>query len=157
MGLNVTALRESFDLVIEREPELTKRFYEILFERYPQVKPLFDETKQAEQQKMLAGALVAVLDHLEDPPWLEQHLAGLGARHVVYGVTPRMYDFVGECLVATLMEVAGDDWLPAYGTAWAEAYSAIRNLMLAGASEWESLEAERAAKTKPAKPKRARS
>lgn len=35
MPLNVPLLRESFDLVIERQPQLTPRFYEILFSRYP--------------------------------------------------------------------------------------------------------------------------
>lgn len=140
MGLNVDALRDSFELVIEREPTVTKRFYEILFERYPRVKPLFNQVRIAEQQKMLAAALTAVLDHLEDAPWLSHHLAGLGARHVVYGVTPLMYDYVGECLVATLAEAAGDEWSRDYEVAWVEAFGAIRNLMLAGAAEWEKID-----------------
>jgi len=142
MGLNVHALEDSFALVIEREPQLTKRFYEILFERYPQVETLFDKNRRTEQEKMLGAALIAVVDHLEDAPWLTAHLAGLGARHVVYGVTPVMYDYVGECLLATLGEIAGSDWSLEYETAWAEAYGAIRNLMLAGASEWETIETE---------------
>ncbi len=30
----------------------------------------------------------------------------MGAKHLDYGVTNEMYDWVGECLVATLAEVA---------------------------------------------------
>jgi hemoglobin-like flavoprotein len=70
MSLNVKLLRESFDVVVERSPNLTHRFYEILFERYPQTKPMFPEGRRSRQEGMLTEALVAVLDHLEDAPWL---------------------------------------------------------------------------------------
>jgi hemoglobin-like flavoprotein len=136
MGLNVTLLRESFGLVIERQPQLVHRFYGILFERYPQVKPLFGVRHgQGKQEEMLAGALVAVLDKLEDAPWLESTLKGMGAKHVEYGVTNEMYGWVGESLLATIAEVAGADWNPELAAAWTEAYGAIAGLMQQGAAE----------------------
>jgi len=82
---------------------------------------------------MLAGAIAAVLDHLEDAPWLVQTLGALGAKHVGYGVTREMYDWVGASLLATLGEVAGSAWTPELNTAWAEAYGAIVSLMAAQA------------------------
>jgi hemoglobin-like flavoprotein len=135
MSLNVRALRESFDLVIDRCPELTARFYEIFFQRYPQVRAMFGRNAPRVQQEMLARALAAVLEHLEDAPWLARTLGGLGAKHVEYGVRPEMYDWVGECLLATLAEVAGAEWTPELERAWTDAYGAIRDLMLAGAAE----------------------
>ena len=132
MALNVPLLRTSFDLVVEREPLLMRRFYEILFTRYPQARPLFRRNSTVEQEKMLTGALVAVLEHLEDAPWLEEKLAALGAKHVEYGVTSNMYDWVGESLLATLAEVAGPDWTKELAGAWGEAYGAIVSLMLRG-------------------------
>lgn len=134
MPLNASLLRSSFELVIQRQPELTARFYEILFERYPQVRPLFGRNSARKQQEMLAQALVAVLDHLEDASWLETTLAGMGAKHAEYGVTEAMYPWVGECLIATLSEVAGADWTPAMAEAWTAAFGAIRDLMLKGAA-----------------------
>jgi hemoglobin-like flavoprotein len=132
MALNVSLLRSSFELVVERQPQLTKRFYEILFDRYPQAKPLFGRNSADKQQKMLQDALVAVLDHLEDGSWLTEQLGALGAKHVDYGVTDEMYGWVGASLLATLEEVAGDAWTPALAGAWTEAYGAITQLMLAG-------------------------
>ena len=70
---------------------------------------------------MLAQALVAVVDHLEDAAWLTSTLGGLGAKHVGYGVTAEMYDWVGDSLLRTLAEVAGGDWTPEHQGAWAEA------------------------------------
>jgi hemoglobin-like flavoprotein len=134
MALNVQLLRSSFILVAEREPAFTARFYEILFSRYPQAQSLFGRNAPQKQQEMLQRALVAVLDHIEDAPWLAETLGSLGAKHLAYGVTDEMYGWVGECLLATLAEVAGPDWSAELATAWTEAYGAISSLMKKGAS-----------------------
>jgi len=133
MSLNVKLLRESFDLVVERSPKLTHRFYEILFERYPQTQAMFPTGRRGRQEEMLTEALVAVLDHLEDAPWLTGTLQALGAKHVDYGVTDEMYGWVGDSLLRTLAEVAGKDWNPELESAWAGAFGAIASIMQQGA------------------------
>jgi hemoglobin-like flavoprotein len=135
MSLNVPLLRSSFELVIERQPELTPRFYEILFSRYPQVQPLFGRNAGKQQAEMLQQALVAVLDHLEDATWLTSTLEAMGRKHVDYGVTNEMYAFVGDSLLSTIAEVAGQDWTPELAQAWTEAYGAIAGLMQRGAAQ----------------------
>jgi hemoglobin-like flavoprotein len=131
-------LRSSFELVTEREPALIARFYEILFTRYPQAKPLFGRNSRPAQEKMLAGALAAVLDHLEDAEWFQETLGGMGAKHVSYGVTEEMYGWVGECLLAAIAEAAGADWTPALEQAWTAAFGAISGAMIAGARSVEA-------------------
>jgi hemoglobin-like flavoprotein len=131
MALNVALLRASFEIVAAENPAFITRFYEILFERYPQTQAMFPVAGRARQAEMLTGALVAVLDHLEDAPWLTETLGALGAKHVGYGVTPEMYGWVGASLLATLAEVAGPKWSPELNKAWAEAYGAIATLMQA--------------------------
>jgi hemoglobin-like flavoprotein len=133
MALNVALLRSSFELVVEREPMLTARFYEVLFERYPQVRALFHRRPPEVQQLMLQQALVAVLDHIEEAEWLEDTLRGMGAQHVEYGVTDEMYDWVSESLLATIAESAGDAWDAELSEAWTAALGAITGIMKAGA------------------------
>lgn len=135
MSLDVEALRSSFALVVDRCPTLTLRFYEILFERHPEAESLFVNNSRDQQAKMLAEALGAVLDKLEDAPWLSQTLQAMGAKHVGYGVTDAMYPWVGECLIATLAEVAQDAWTDQLEQAWTDAYGAISGLMLEGAAK----------------------
>ena len=129
MSLDVTALRESFDLVVTRAPDLTRRFYALLFERYPQVIGLFGRSTDRQEQ-MLTRALVAVMDRLDDGVWLGETLGALGAKHIDYGVTEEMYPWVGDALIATLAEVAGDPWSPRVAKAWEEAYAAMAELMI---------------------------
>jgi len=133
MALNVALLRESFELVLEREPNLTHRFYDHLFSRYPQVRSMFHPSRRAVQEKMLTDALASVIDHLEDAPWLVEKLGAMGVKHVEYGVTPEMFGWVGDALLVTLAEVAGPDWTDEHARQWGAAYSAIAALMLEGA------------------------
>lgn len=135
MSLNAAVLRSSLELVASREPLITKRFYEILFARYPQARPLFSRNAPEKQQKMLQDAIVAVVDHVEDASWLKQTLTAMGAKHLDYGVTREMYDWVGSSLLATLAEIAGDAWTPEVAKAWTDAYGAISGLMLEGAAQ----------------------
>jgi hemoglobin-like flavoprotein len=131
--LNPDILRQSFDLVIDRRPDLTARFYEILFERYPALQPMFRRNARPAQEKMLAQALAAVLDHLEDASWLSTTLGNLGAAHTSYGVTDAMYIQVGDALLATLAEVAAEAWTAEVAAQWTAAYGAIASMMQAGA------------------------
>jgi hemoglobin-like flavoprotein len=132
MSLDVDALRESFALAVERAPDLTRRFYEILFERYPSVRPLFGASLR-KQEEMLTRALVAVMDHIEDGQWLGETLRALGARHVGYGVRDEMYPWVGDSLVRAVSEITGEAWTPRFAKAWTDAYGAIAGHMIEGA------------------------
>lgn len=154
MSLDVVALRESFALVVERSPDVTRRFYEILFERYPQVRPMFGASTK-KQEEMLTRALAAVIDHLDDGPWLADTLRALGAKHVGYGVTDEMYEWVGDALIRALSEVAAEEWTPRVSKAWTDAYTAIVSFMLEGAhrlAEETSVETRRQAITSPPPP-----
>ncbi|MDP2316128.1 MAG: globin domain-containing protein [Pseudomonadota bacterium] len=126
-------LSQSIGWAVEREPVITRRFYEILFERYPQVRPLFGRNASDAQARMLQDAIVAALDHIEDGPWLTDTLGAIGAKHVSYGVTDEMYGWVGESLIASLAELCGDRWTDGHGAAWGRVYGSLTDLALAGA------------------------
>jgi hemoglobin-like flavoprotein len=141
MALDVRMLRSSFNLALARQPNLTHVFYEELFARYPDARSLFANADMAAQETMLAEALVAVMDHLEDAPWLQSTLAGLGAKHAGYGVTSTMYDWVGESLITTLARANGEEWTADHTARWQEAYGAIVPMMLAGYPDGASVPA----------------
>ena len=144
MALDAALLKQSFDLVLTRAPDLTARFYDVLFERYPETRPLFSRNPRGRQEQMLASALSAVIDHLEDASWLTEQLAALGAKHVGYGVRPEMYDWVGDALLTSLAAAAGADWSDELRAQWTEAYGAIVSLMRAGEALSGVHECERA-------------
>jgi len=135
--MDTDLLTESLVLADAPEDGLTRRFYEILFERYPPVRPMFGADVRP-QAAMLRTAVVAVLDHLDDEAWLTETLGSLGAKHAGWGVTEPMYAAVAECMLAAMSELAGDDWTPEMTQAWTEALTAVAGLMLAGYPTAES-------------------
>ncbi len=126
-------IRQNFEFVAERAPDVTARFYARLFETYPDLRPLFGRNSAEAQQKMLLSALVAVVDHLDDASWLEETLLALGAKHVDYGVEDGMYPMVGSALLGTLAEVSAGEWNPATEKAWSDAIGFIATTMIRGA------------------------
>lgn len=133
MSLNVELLEQSFELVKPKADEFVGSFYNNLFTDYPAAKPLFEHSDMAKQQQMLKGALVMVIENLKKPEALSNALKGLGARHVKYGALPEHYPLVGNSLLKTLEQYAGEAWTSELKEAWADAYGAITELMLEGA------------------------
>ncbi|MFG6106106.1 globin [Leptolyngbyaceae cyanobacterium CCMR0082] len=132
-GLNVELLEQSFALVAPKADDLVSTFYEHLFTDYPDARPLFEHTDMAKQKQMLKGGLVMVVENLRKPDVLSKALKGLGARHVKYGALPAHYPLVGNSLLKTLEQYAGDAWTSDVKDAWVGAYGAITELMLEGA------------------------
>ena len=64
-------------------------------------------------------------------------LRDLGARHVRYGALPEHYPVVGQVLIASMAEVAGDAWTLEYELAWTEAFAVVSGAMLDGANSLE--------------------
>jgi nitric oxide dioxygenase len=79
--------------------------------------------------------LIVLRESLRDLDDIVPDLEDLGARHVQYGAMAEHYPVVGEVLIGTMSEVAGDAWKPEYTSAWQEAYGVVQSVMLAGAAE----------------------
>lgn len=110
--MNISALRESFQLVAPQSELLTAIFYRELFERYPSVKPLFSQVDLRTQKGKLVASLALIVKSLDETDRLVEYLQGLGRRHEGYGTLPEHYGPVGECLLYALSEVAGPAWSP---------------------------------------------
>jgi hemoglobin-like flavoprotein len=133
MALNVELLDQSFARIKPQSEAFTATFYATLFDRYPEVKPLFAHSEMLEQGKQLFASLVLVIDNLKKPDVLSNSLKGLGARHIKYGVSPQQYPMVGTALLLALEAHLGTDWTPDVAQAWTGAYGAVAELMLEGA------------------------
>ena len=141
MDLNLKALETSFDLVAPRGDELMDVFYARLFAAAPAVKPLFAGTDLKKQKTMLLGMLVLLRKSLRDLDAIVPKLRELGARQVAYGARPEHYPVVGEVLIASMAEIAGDAWSDRYEQAWAAAFAIVAGAMIEGAEAAELAEA----------------
>ena len=134
MDLNLNALETSFDHIAPRGDELVDVFYRRLFAAAPAVQPLFADTDLKRQKGMLLATLVLLRRSLRDLGSVTPKLRDMGARHVRYGALPEHYPVVGEVLIASMAEIAGDAWTPEFERAWSEAFAIVAGAMLDGAN-----------------------
>ncbi len=135
MDLNVTALRDSFELVAPRADQLAEQFYEKLFEDYPDILRYFTHTDFSEQRGKLIQALVLVLKSLENPPALTKVLHQLGKQHREMGIQEDDYPPVTSTLLSVLAEFAGDQWSEELEESWSQALEAVASTMIEGAKD----------------------
>jgi hemoglobin-like flavoprotein len=124
-------LRDTLELTLSRDDSFPRRFYDILFTGHPELRPMFHRSSPGAQNKMFAQKLTAIVDHLDDPAWLERELSALAASHASYGVTAEMYGWVGDALIATLREACGDAWSDDAERAWRKAYGSLAEVIRA--------------------------
>lgn len=132
-------VEETFAALAPQGDVLAARFYERLFEQYPETVPLFEDISINGQQKKLLASLVLLVQNLRNPDVLTEYLQGLGARHVHYGVAEDDYPKVAENLLAVLEEFAGELWTSEVQAAWEGVLNTVATIML---EAYEPTEAE---------------
>jgi len=113
------------------EGQFGLRFYARLFERHPQLRPLFPNTLR-EQAIKLSDALRLAVSLLRDPPTLEATLTELGARHVLYGVDESQLDHVRDTLLELLGETEGAQMNQELLAAWTWTWGLLDQAFRAG-------------------------
>ena len=129
--LDIGIIEDTFSALAPRGAEITRRFYALLFERYPAVRPLFDNISIREQEKKLLAGLALVVNNLRKPEKLQATLTELGQRHQDYGAEAEHYDAVASVMLDVLSEVAGPAWTPQVEDAWSAALQLVADAMLA--------------------------
>ena len=126
----IELLEESFAALAPQGEALAARFYERLFDKYPEVKPLFEGIPIDGQQKKLLASLVLLVQNLHKPEILKDYLYSLGARHVQYGVIEAHYPLVAENLLAVMAEFAGELWTDEVKQAWQNTLNTVATIMI---------------------------
>ncbi len=100
-------ITESFVLMVPRMDTFATLFYEHLFVKFPESRPLFAHVDIKEQQHRASQMLAMMAGMLDDEAELRLTLSELGERHAGYGVVVDHDEQFGEVLMETLAEVAG--------------------------------------------------
>lgn len=116
----------------EHGQQVTKRMYQILFEKHPELKGQFDMAAQADgsQPEKLATAVYTYAAHIDDPAALKSMVEKVAHRHVQTHVTPEEYPIVGECLMQAMKDVLGNAASEEVVAAWKEAYQALSDVFM---------------------------
>ena len=125
MIIDTKLLRDTLEITLAKDDSFTERFYDRLFAKHPDVREMFFRHSPGARYKMFAQKLTSIVDHLDQPAWIDRELGSLASKHASYGVSAEMYAWVGEELIATLRETCGDSWSDAAEAAWSAAYGEL--------------------------------
>ncbi|MFZ8933871.1 MAG: globin domain-containing protein [Bacteriovoracaceae bacterium] len=131
-SLDIALIKESFEGVIEVSEEAMSYFYNQLFEKYPQVQPLFADIDMKEQQDNLFSALMYIVDNIEKPNVVLPFIEKMGARHANYGVEESHFPIIGFILLDTYSHFFGEKWTDDLREHWLKAYALIASHMIKG-------------------------
>jgi hemoglobin-like flavoprotein len=112
-----------------RSREFGERFYAILFEANPELRPLFQNGLTA-QTKMLVSMLSSLVKGLNRMQEIAGGLRELGKRRRDYKAARGDYDKVLRALLWTLEEFLADDFTPEIRHAWITVYGMIAEIMI---------------------------
>ncbi|HTA07432.1 MAG TPA: globin domain-containing protein, partial [Streptosporangiaceae bacterium] len=130
----IVAIRDTFAHVVNAGDEAVGYFYAWLFLRRPELRELFPPAMD-EQRDRLFRALGRIVETLSTPEEMARYLSQLGRDHRKYGVSPDMYDAVGEALIATLRAFAASAFTSEAEEAWTQTFAAAAALMIRAAEE----------------------
>ncbi len=123
-------IENTFSQLADNGDKLVEGFYNLLFERYPEVKPMFANVDQKEQEKKLLSSLALVVNNIRKPEVLGPALTNLGKKHQKYGAVAEHYPAVAEVLLEVMSELAGDLWTDEVKLAWTNALNTVATAML---------------------------
>ncbi|ALM54210.1 NO-inducible flavohemoprotein [Halomonas huangheensis] len=120
-------------VVAEHLDAITARFYPLMFERYPAVKAIFNQSHQQDggQPRALARSVLAYVGLRKQPAEARAAMATAISKHVSLGIQPDQYPIVGECLMAAIGEVLGDAVTEDVADAWGALYGELADLLIA--------------------------
>lgn len=125
----VSAVKETIPLIGKNAEKITTRMYEILFSKYPETKPLF-ENATSDQHKKLAGAIAAFAANIDNLGALSSAVEKMANTHVLTNVKPEHYPMVADALITAIGDILGDDFTDEYKQAWTEAYNFLANILM---------------------------
>jgi nitric oxide dioxygenase len=130
--LDIRLLISSFLKIEPQADEFAATFYYVLFEKYPNMVPLFAKTDMEKQKSRLIESLQLVMGNIHNPETSASILRNLGYKHVSYGAVLADYPLIGDALLQALERHLGTDWNPEVEQAWTIGYQKISELMIEG-------------------------
>jgi len=116
-------------LLKQKAEAVTTKMYERLFSNHPEVKALFVNAPN-NQNEILARSIIAYSENIDNLPALEGALDKIAQHHINTNVKPEHYPFVAEALLQAMVEVLGNVVTDEVLNAWKEAYWFLADILI---------------------------
>ncbi len=123
-------VKSTAPILKQKGGEVTSRMYQIMFDNHPDIKPLFSNAPD-NQNEILARSIIAYSENVDNLPALEGALDKIAQHHIHTNVKPEHYPIVADSLLQALKDVLGEETITDEITkAWTEAYWYLADLLI---------------------------
>ncbi|MGL5617015.1 MAG: globin domain-containing protein [Sarcina sp.] len=128
----IDIIKSTVPVLKEHGLEITKTFYQTMFENNPEVKVFFNMDKQSsgEQPKALAMSILAAAQNIDNLEAILPVVNRIGQVHCDKGIKEEHYPIVGSNLLLAIKKVLGDAATPEIIDAWGKAYNVIAKVFI---------------------------
>ncbi|CAB3747571.1 NO-inducible flavohemoprotein [Paraburkholderia solisilvae] len=128
-----TIVKATIPLLESGGEGLISHFYKTMLDEHPEVRPLFNQTHQAngDQARALANGVLMYARHIDQLEQLGGLVSQIVNKHVSLNILPQHYPIVGACLLRAIREVLGPEIATdAVIEAWGAAYGQLAELLI---------------------------
>ncbi len=132
----VEIVKSTAPVVKAKGKEITERMYEIAFNERPEYRRFFENTHMKnpeegrKQAAKLAASVYAYASHIDELEKLGTAVEHIAQAHVNTRVIAEHYPVIGECLLAAMKDVLGEQATPEVMEAWTEAYNNLAAIFI---------------------------
>ena len=128
----IEIVQSTVPVLKEHSKQIGKRFYELLFEKAPDLYNMFNQTNQKRgiQQEALGYAVYAAGEHITNLEAIKPVIERISQKHRALGVKAEQYPVVGETLLQAVKDILGDAASDDIIEAWGKAYGYIANAFI---------------------------
>ena len=137
--VTVEIVRDSCSRLPRDRGELTREFYQQLFEMAPESRAMFP-ADMTEQRERFLSAILAAVRAMDRPEMVEDHLRRWGVVHRrMHGVSDELYVYVGHALVRALNKIHGHVET-SVASSWIGVYEWMAAVMIDGADKADAVD-----------------
>lgn len=130
-------IKSTAPVLKQHSREIGQRFYELLFQKAPELLNTFNQTNQKRgiQQEALGYVVYAAGEHITNLEALAPVIRRINEKHRAIGIRPDQYPIVGETLLEAVKDVLGEAASDEILDAWGQAYGYIADLFIQAEQE----------------------
>ncbi|MCY0965273.1 NO-inducible flavohemoprotein [Parathalassolituus penaei] len=129
---HIEIVKSTIPLLEQAGPALTEHFYKRMFSHNPELLNVFNRANQRSGRQALAlfEAVAAWARYLDTPEVLVDAVERIANKHASLDIQPHQYAIVGGHLLATLRELAAEQFTSEVEAAWTAAYDLLADILI---------------------------
>lgn len=127
---DIALVQHSLAILRRDLPPGDTRFYDRLFRRNPEMRPMFRDDIAGQGMRFVT-TLGLITDALTAPAVFDREITRLAEGHAAIGVSARQFAPMGDALLDTFHDVLGPRFTPETRAAWERAFALIAAEMIA--------------------------